>query len=225
MLVICLRHKSCITAVFQTSCGQQERNPCWMLNMWYIYLAVENVRISVWTIQQGGLLLLLLFDYNMVGSIDRLLFTSTINWEEKFYRETSTVSLDLKTQPVVPSEKNGKRKSTLGGNKGCRTLHPYFGSTVEGVHKPTKISHEVACHKQSSSCEVLKMCDTYLAELFISIISVAEGNQCPQLSLWSVWTTPPCNYHCQNLQKCQGHTRPCHSVPPNHTHRRIMWQC
>lgn len=104
--------------------------------------------------------------------------------EEKFYREISTVILCPKTQPVVPSEKDGKGKRTLEDNKSCDTLHPYFGSTVEGVCKQTKISHEVVCHKQSNNGEVLrKMYDTYLAESFIS---VAEGNQCPQLSLWSI---------------------------------------
>lgn len=75
--------------------------------------------------------------------------------EEKLYREISTISLDPKAQPVVPSEKDGKCKHTLKGNKDYRTLHPYFGSTVEGVCKQPKISHEVACHKQSSNGEVL----------------------------------------------------------------------
>lgn len=63
--------------------------------------------------------------------------------EEKFYGEISTVSLDLKTQPGVPSLMNGKRKQTLVGNKGCRTLHPCFGRTVEGICKQIKISYEL----------------------------------------------------------------------------------
>lgn len=71
--------------------------------------------------------------------------------EEKFYKEISTISLDPKTQTTVPSEKNGKYKCTLEGNKGRHTLHPYFSITVEGVCKETKISHEVSFHKQSSN--------------------------------------------------------------------------
>lgn len=34
--------------------------------------------------------------------------------EEKLYREISTISLDPKAQPVVPSEKDGKCKHTEG---------------------------------------------------------------------------------------------------------------
>lgn len=38
--------------------------------------------------------------------------------EGRFYREMSIVHLNLKTQPLAPSEKNGEHKRMLGGNKG-----------------------------------------------------------------------------------------------------------
>lgn len=110
--------------------GNREEIPCWMLNMWYIYLEAENVRIGVWSIQQGGVGAVAIVWLQYGGKL-RSCFCHQHNKlrQEKLYREISTVSLDPKTQPIW---KEWKMQTHIGVKQGLLYTVSLFWQHSEG---------------------------------------------------------------------------------------------
>lgn len=172
-------------------------------------LAAANVRINVWTIYWGGCCCccwMVTIWWEVVKSC--LCHKRNMLRKKRFYRGMSTVSLDLKTQPSAPSEKNGKRERMLGGNKGRRMPRPSF---AERDCKQTKISH----------CEWLLVTNLSVIALGKSVWYIL-GSKCPHLaqsaSLPDLRIVP---ITAGNPSKCQGQAgsgrQTLLSSPSNHT--------